>query len=241
MTITLPEADRDVSRTRVTPVAPLFMLAAGFVVYAVLAPRWLEPIYEQFGIEMVTEASLFENVAFQLWLFAVPIAVILASVGGSLTTGVDGRLAWLFGVGGVAAIIVPLTVAGFVGRTYGWLFGIGGTTIAVLALLTAWSWGRRRPQLPSGLRRASDLRMGGYVGFAFAAWFTCGLFALPVYGLDTSKMIALDTAPLAMSMAYAMMTFFVVGWLLTYASHVVERRHAANQPVSMDPNEPTLV
>lgn len=209
-------------------VMSLFGLSGALVVYAIVAPRWLGPVYERLGSDLAADASVAEIVGFQLWLASVPIAVILAVVGGALGTRSSGFRAWTFGLGGVALLIVPLVIGGVLGRTYGWLFGTGGTLIAVLALATIWHWSTVRSGLSPGRRLASDLRMAGYMGFAFAAWFTCGVFTLPVYALDVDKMISLNTAPVAMSMAYAMMAFFVIGWTFTLAAQLQDRRQEAS-------------
>lgn len=215
----------------------LFGLAVAFVVYGIFAPRWLEPVYERLGTDIFTEGSAAEAIGFQVWLFAAPLAVILAIVGGVLRARSNRARAWLFGLGGLALVIVPVIISGIIGRTYGWLFGTGGTLIAVFALATIWYWSAGRPDLAPRRRLASDLRMAGYMGFAFAAWFTCGVFALPVYALDVDRMVAMDVGGLMLGMAYAMMAFFIAGWAFTFAAQVLDRNDRTSQETPIERTE----
>jgi len=215
--------DESIERSRgKTAVWILLIGCLLFMVYAVAAGYWLEPIYYKWGLnKFFNNATAAENLGFTVWAQALPIAMILGVVGAAVKGRVEKGRIWAFAIGGILLVIIPLGAGGMIGEVISPIFGAGGILIELFLLLTLWFWAKRRATLKGTLRTAADLRMAGYMALAFATWYTCGTFAQPIYGLRPEKMLEFETLPMAISMAYAMSAFFVVGWALIFASQYV--------------------
>jgi hypothetical protein len=196
----------------------LIVICAGFFVLGV-SPVWL------FGdeyFERGPEAAAFRGVL--LWAFSVPLGVLIGLLGASIGARVS---AWRIVLGLLAGLAVPVATFVFMtDESVPLIFGAGGVIIELALLAVIWFWYRERSALSGNMRLAADLQIGGYMFFAFAAWFICGMGAVPAFGLYPEKMIEFGTQPFAVRLMYTISFSFVLGWVLTAASQFVRSREA---------------
>ncbi len=199
--------------------AVLGVVALLLLLFALSAPLWLEADLERLGLgAFLSQAGGFTFFITYVWLFAVPLAVVFgATAAGVAARSGTGRV-FVFVVVAVAALLIPNIVGGLIGQVIGPVFGVGGALIELFLVLTFYFWARERAAAPRPIRMALDLRMAGYGFFAVAAWFVCGMLAMPVFGLDAATQMAIGSPGLAIGMAYALIAYFVFGWALLFAS-----------------------
>jgi len=195
---------------------------------AISAPVWLETDLEAVGIVAYMEdATALQSITTTLWLMAVPLAVIFgATAAGVASRAPVGRVVG-FVVAAVAAVIVPVIVGNVLNEVVPPIFGAGGILIELFLVLTLWFWAKQRVQLTGRKRLAVDLRMAGYGMFATAAWFVCGMLAMPGFGLDPVAQMELGDTTFSMGMAYGLLAYLTMGWALTFASQYLSARDVA--------------
>jgi len=216
-----------VSRGRKAANVILVTICIALLCYTVLGGAWMKPELGRLGMNgFLAEKGAAGGVALYLWLFSLPLAMIAGAIGVALGVRVPAGRVWAFGVVSLLVLIFPLGVAAAIGKSVGAIFGTGGILIEVFLLLLLWFWARERVTLKGRQALAADLRLAGYVFFAFAAWDLCGLGAQPIYALSPEKMIQFGMRPLALQMMYGILAYLVVGWGLTCASHFVAARAA---------------
>lgn len=205
-------------------VTGIILLAAcvAMLLYTVLAGAWIKPDLGRLGMDgFIAEKGAIGGLTLYLWLFSLPLAMILGVLGVMINVRAPAGRIWACGAAGVLVLIVPLAVGGFIGESVPAIFGTGGVLIEVFLLLLLWFWAKERATLKGRQALAADLRLAGYMFFAFVAWDLCGIGSQPVYALHPEKMIEFGMRPLALQMMYGMLTYFVIGWGLTFASHFV--------------------
>jgi hypothetical protein len=213
-----------------TPPAPrwnvtstvLIGTAIALMIYAVLAGLWLQPDYFRLGPEgLFGQRGSGMVTAFWLWLFSLPVAMILGVIGASIAAHARAGRIWALGLGGVVFLMVPIIAGAIIGRSVAPIFGAGGILIELFLLLSLWFWAKERAALTGKRQVAADLRLAGYMLFAFAAWYVCGIGSMPVLALYPEKMIAFDMLPLATNMMYGILAYLVLGWGFIFASQYV--------------------
>jgi hypothetical protein len=210
-------------------IAGIILVAAciAFLVYTVAAGAWLKPDLGRLGMSDFLEAKgATGGLVLYLWLFSLPLGMILGVLGVAIGVRAPAGRIWAFGAVCIVVLMAPITVASIVGESVPAFFGTGGILIEVFLVLMLWYWGRARARLEGRQAWAADLRLAGYAFFAFATWNLCGIGAQPIFMLQPEKMIEFNSLPLALQMIYAMMTYLVVGWGLTFASHFMAARAA---------------
>lgn len=150
-----------------------------------------------------------DHLPFVLWGFSLPFAGALSFMASALrNTAIAGWLAVGAPLGFMVACVVmglsldfPTVVPG--------LFGIGGVLIAASVVITlALRGAEERLHSP----RAWLLRGLGYLNFASATWFTCGLLSTP--GAVLFPALEHDQATIT-DLAHKIMILWVSGWVLT--------------------------
>ncbi len=208
----------------------LGLVAVLFLILAVSAPWWLEADLERLGYTaLMSQYGGWEQLGVTIWMFAVPLAVLFGATAAAVVSRArPGRVA-VFVAAAVIAIITPIILGNVIGEVIAPIFGLGGVIIELALLVTLWFWARERASLSGRQRLVVDLRLGGLGMFAAAAWFVCGMLAMPVFGLDPAKQIAVGTPDLAISMAYGLLAYLVLGWVLTAGSQVLAARGGAGR------------
>jgi hypothetical protein len=206
----------------------LGLVALIMLLLAISAPVWLESDLEAMGIEAyLADASALENIGTTLWLMAVPLAVIFgATAAGVASNARTGRIVG-FVIAAVAAVILPIIVGNILGEVVPSVFGAGGILIEIFLVLTVWFWAQQRVQITGRKRLALDLRMAGYGMFATAAWFVCGMLAMPGFGLDPATQMEIGNTTFNLSMAYGLISYLALGWALSFASQYITARDEA--------------
>jgi len=210
-------------------VASTILIGACIVLmlYAVLAGLWLQPDYTRLGLEGVfNQRGTAGVVAFWLWLSSIPLAMILGVVGAAIAAHAKAGRIWTLGSAGVVFLMIPVILGAILGRSVPPIFGAGGILIELFLLLSLWFWARERATLTGKQQLAADLRIAGLMFFAFASWFICGIGAMPVFALYPERMIEFNMRPLAINMMYGILSYFVLGWGLTFASQYVAAKNA---------------
>jgi len=159
-----------------------------------------------------------DSLPFVLWGLSLPTAAALALLAGTLRhTGVPGKLAVGVTVGFLAVLVVVGVLLTFptVGSA---AFGVAGTIGAIGMMITLYLSGAklRRDDPAPGL-----LRSLGYLAFASAAWFTCGIFTTP--GAVSLPGLAQDQG-IIRDLALKVLLFWASGWVLTTLGLFLERR-----------------
>ena len=99
-------------------------------------------------------------------------------------------------------------------------FGISGSVIILLWLGIVISWGKRRVSLSDEEVAITDLKMIGYMFFALATWFICGLSTMHTFLFYPNENTYLQIQENAIGIIYLVMSFLVLGWLLTFLGHL---------------------
>lgn len=203
----------------------LGVIAILLLLLAISAPVWLESDLEAMGlVSYMDNASTLESIGATLWLMAVPLAVIFgATAAGVASNARAGRIAG-FVIAALAAVILPVMIGGAIGEVVPPIFGVGGILIEIFLVLTLWFWSQQRVQTSGRKRLALDLRMAGYGMFAAAAWFVCGMLAMPGFGLNPATQMEIGDASVNMGMAYGLISFLTLGWALSFASQYFSAR-----------------
>lgn len=206
----------------------LGLIAVVLLLLAVSAPVWLESELEAVGLEAyLANASTLESIGVNLWLMAVPLAVVFgATAAGVASNARAGRIVG-FVIAAVAAVILPIIIGNLLGDVVPAVFGAGGVLIELFLVLTLWFWAQQRVQTTGRKRLALDLRMAGYGMFATAAWFVCGMLAMPGFGLDPATQMEIGNPTLNLGMAYGLITYLTLGWGLSFASQYLSAREDA--------------
>jgi hypothetical protein len=211
---------------RVASIA-LVVACIAFLVYTVAGGAWLKLDLGRLGADAFLEAKgAIGGLGLYLWLFSLPLGMILGVLGVAIGVRAPAGRIWGFGIVSLLVLMVPITVASILGKSVPAFFGTGGILIEVFLVLLLWYWSRTRTSLEGKQAWAADLRLAGYAFFAFATWNLCGIGAQPIFLLQPEKLVEFNTQPLALQMMYAMMTYLVVGWGLTFASHFVAAQAA---------------
>ena len=193
--------------------------------YAVLGGLWIQADYVRLGpIEFFNQKGPAGLSAFYLWLSSLPLAMIFGVVGSAMVGNAKAGRVWALGSAGVVFLIIPVVVGSILGKSIAPIFGAGGILIEVFLVLSLWFYAKERATLTGSRQLAADLHIAGNMFFAFATWFICGIGSMPVYALYPDRMAEFGMLPLATSMMYGIMSFLVIGWGLTFASHFVAAR-----------------
>jgi hypothetical protein len=185
-----------------------------------LLPAWtFGDAYKERGPEAVSNQGIM-----LLWSFSIPIGVMLGLLGASIAARVSAGRAIVGVVAGLAVATVPFLV--LPGEPIPWLFGAFGVAIELALVALIWFWHTERARLTGAARLASDLQVGGYMFFAFAAWFLCGLAAMPSFGLYPEKMIEFETREFAVRLTATIALCLVCGWVLSAVSQYLRAREA---------------
>jgi hypothetical protein len=211
---TLQEAGSGVQWRNIVFYVSMLACVALFVLS--ITPAWtFGDAYFERGPEAVPQGIL-------LWSFSVPSGVLIGLLGASIAARISAsRIA----VGLISGLIVAIgSFMVFPGESIPVLFAAGGviTEVALFALI--WFWQQERARITGIARLASDLQMGGYMFFAFAAWFLCGLAAMPSFGLFPEKMIEFATREFAVRLTYTIALCLACGWVLTAISQFLRAR-----------------
>lgn len=199
----------------------IFAVGAGLMIAAVWLGYGMQPEVAKLGMDAyMARSGLMGSLGFVLFAFGFPLGVGLVAIGAMRGSGTPWRrLAWfaVLVLGGVtAAVVVPLVFGRSLGGAF---FGTGGIAILILVLATTWFWGAGRARLPQGARLATDLKGGGYVCFAIAAWNLCGVGDMPSFALSPEIMMDVGSRPFAVGQMKAIMALLTVGWGLTAIGH----------------------
>jgi hypothetical protein len=167
-----------------------------------------------------------EHGPFVLWAFSFPLSTALVLMAALLRNrAIPGKLAVGLPIGFLVGCVFlglvltfPVVVPGF--------FGLGGSIMATGFLIAIYLSGMKiRPEDPwPGL-----LRSLGYLTFAFAAVWTCGVFSTPggllLPGAPTDQAAITD-------LAHKLQLSWVIGWVSTALGFVFERRPRRNPQIS---------
>ncbi len=206
----------------------MFGVGTGLMIVAVALGYAIQPDVATLGMEAYrAEAGVMGTVAFVMFAFGFPMGIGLVAIGAMRGSGTPWRrLAWCGALVAFAVSSVVLVPLGFGRSLGGGFFGAGGILILALVLATAWFWGACRARMPQGSRISTDLKGGGYLCFAMAAWNLCGLGDMPSYALSPETMLAVASQPFAVGQMKAIMVLLVVGWALTALGHRVALKQA---------------
>lgn len=199
----------------------LFGVGAGLMIATVVLGYGIQPEVAKLGMDAFqAQSGVMGSLSFGLFAFGFPLGIGLVAIGAMRGGGTPWRrLLWggaLVACGVVSAALVPLLFGRSLGGAF---FGAGGIIILVLVLATTWFWGANRARLPEGSRISTDLKGGGYVCFAMAAWNLCGVGDMPSFALAPETMLAVGSQPFAVGQMKAIMVLLVVGWALTALGH----------------------
>jgi hypothetical protein len=199
----------------------IFAAGAALMIAAVALGYGIQPEVAELGMDAYRARSgAAGSLSFVLFAFGFPLGVGVVAIGAARGSGTSWpRLAWFAALvmGAVStAVLVPLVFGRSLG---GGFFGAGGILILVLVLATAWFWGADRARMPAGSRTPADLKGGGYVCFAMAAWNLCGVGDMPSFALSPETMLAVGSQPFAVGQMKAIMALLVIGWALTAIGH----------------------
>ncbi len=207
----------------------MIAVGAGLMIAAVVLGYGIQPEMAELGMEgYQAQSGVMGSLSFVLFAFGFPLGVGITAIGAMRGGGTPWRrLLWFAALvmGGVlSAVLVPLIF----GRTLGGaFFGSGGIIILVLVLITTWFWGANRARLPQGARFSEDLKGGGYICFAMAAWNLCGLGDMPSFVLSPETMLAVGSLPFAVGQMKSVMVLLLLGWALTALGQRAALRQAA--------------
>ena len=146
----------------------------------------------------------------------------LTFVGSSLVSNVKTGLIWILTAGGLA--ILALIIISPFPSTSSVFFGISGSVIILLWLGIVISWGKRRVSLSDEEVAITDLRMLGYMFFALATWFICGLTTMHTFTFYPDETTYLQIQENAISIMYLVMSFLILGWFFTFLGQCKGRK-----------------
>ncbi len=118
-------------------------------------------------------------------------------------------------------MLLPMSIGNALGKVVSPIFGIGGILIEIFLVLTLWYWAKQRVRTSGRKRLALDLRMAGYGMFATAAWFVCGMLAMPGFGLDPATQLEIGDTTFNMGVAYGLIGYLALGWALSFAGQYI--------------------
>jgi len=140
-------------------------------------------------------------------IFGVPVGALVAFVGILLHSGAKRSTVWKYGIGGLVALTFAMFI-GMIGHVPP-AFGVGGSLILLCFIGILWMWAKER-MASKDVPAAANLKLAGYVFFAIAAWFTCGIAGVPFS-------MAFEGEP--PSTPLHVMVLFVLGWLFSFLGH----------------------
>jgi hypothetical protein len=150
-----------------------------------------------------------------VWMFSFKLGALFALIGASLYAHVQSRRIWLFTLGFflyLVFMVIPIP------GPYSIAFGIGGGFIALLFFMIIHYWARYRTERGGEDTTVSDLRMVGYVFFAFATYNLCGFCGVGSFAIYPEKMIRFGLQSQAASQASHILIELVLGWFFIFLS-----------------------
>jgi len=193
-----------------------------FLVYGIAAASLMTPGYRQLGEEYWDTLSAVGIIMARIWSISFVLGSILVLIGTLVRVKVETSRLWFFIIGAVVTLAVlarfpfPSTSSPF--------FGVGGSLILLLLSLIILNWGKRRIHLEGKAKTIADLRMAGYMFFAFAAIYTCALGTINTFTFYPDQMTYLQLQEKAVGMLYRIMSLFVIGWVFTFFSKYKARQ-----------------
>ena len=150
------------------------------------------------------------------------MGIILTFFGSSLIANVKAGLIWILTAGGVA-ILAAIVISPFP-STSSVFFGISGSVIIFLWLGIVLIWGARHVSFPDDKAAIADLKMLGYMFFALATWFICGLSSMHTFTFYPDETTYLQIQENAISIMYLVMSFLILGWFFTFLGQCKGRK-----------------
>lgn len=193
-----------------------------FLVYGIVAASLMTAGYRQLGEEYWDTLSAVGIIMARIWSISFVLGSILVLIGTLVRVKVETSRLWFFIIGAVVTLAVlarfpfPSTSSPF--------FGVGGSLILLLLVLIILNWGKRRIHLEGKAKAIADLRMTGYMFFAFAAIYLCALGTMNTFKFYPDQMTYLQLQEKAIGILYRIMSLLVIGWVFTFFSQYKARQ-----------------
>ena len=153
------------------------------------------------------------------------MGIVLTFIGSSVVANVKSALIWIITAGGLA--ILALIIISPFPSTSSIFFGISGSVIILLWLGIVIIWGKRRVYFTDDEAAITDLKMLGYMFFALATWFICGLSTMHTFTFYPDEISYLEIQENAIGIIYLVMSFLVLGWFFTFLGQYKSHKQQA--------------
>lgn len=184
------------------------------LVYVIVAACLMTPGYREMAEAYWDTLDPAGLIMARIWGISIPLGIILTFIGSSLVANVKAGLVWIFTAGGLA--ILGLIIISPFPSTSSIFFGISGSVITLLWLGIVIIWGKRRVSFTDEEAAITDLKMLGYMFFALATWFICGLSTMHTFLFYPDEIAYLQIQENAIGLIYLVMSFLLLGWVFTF-------------------------
>ena len=185
-----------------------------FLVYGIVAACLMIPGYREMAEAYWDTLDPAGLIMARIWGISMPLGVVLTFIGSSLVGNVKAGLIWILTAGGLT--MLALIIISPFPSTSSIFFGISGSVITLLWLGIVVIWGRRRVSCTNEEAAVTDLRMLGYMFFALATWFICGISTMHTFLFYPDEIAYLQIQENAIGIIYLVMSFLVLGWFFTF-------------------------
>ena len=185
-----------------------------FLVYCIVAACLMTPGYREMAEAYWDTLDPAGITMARIWGMSAPLGIILTFIGSSLVGNVKAGLIWILTACGLT--ILALIIISPFPSTSSIFFGISGSVITLLWLGIVVIWGRRRVSCTNEEAAVTDLRMLGYMFFALATWFICGISTMHTFLFYPDEIAYLQIQENAIGIIYLVMSFLVLGWFFTF-------------------------
>ena len=193
-----------------------------FLVYCIVAAWLMTPGYREMAEAYWDTLDPAGLIMARIWGLSVPLGIILTFIGSSIIANVKTGFIWILTAGGLA--ILALIIMSPFPSTSSIFFGISGSVITLLWLGIIITWGKRRAAFSDKEAAISDLKMLGYMFFALATWFICGISTMHTFLFYPDEIAYLQIQEKAIGIIYLIMIFLVLGWFFTFLGQYKSRK-----------------
>ncbi|GAG93662.1 unnamed protein product [marine sediment metagenome] len=193
-----------------------------FFLYGIVAACLMTPGYREMAEAYWDTLDPAGLTMARIWGISMPLGIILTFIGSSLVANVKAGLIWILTAGGLA--ILALIIISPFPSTSSIFFGISGSLIIFLWLGIVIIWGKRRLSLTDKEVATTDLKMLGYMFFALATWFICGLSTMHTFLFYPDEIAYLQIQENAIGVIYLVMSFLILGWFFTFLGQYLSKK-----------------
>jgi len=213
---------RESGRKRKIAGTAIIGLGVLFFVYGIVAACLMTPGFREMAEAYWDTLGPTALIMARLWSISIPLGIILTFIGSSLVANVKAGLIWILTAGGLA--ILALIIISPFPSTSSIFFGISGSVIILLWLGIVISWSKRRASFGDEEAAIGDLKMLGYMFFALATWFICGISTMHTFLFYPDEITYLQVQEKAIGITYLVMSFLLLGWLFTFLGQYRSRK-----------------